>query len=197
MPAAAARSGLGSQTQNHTIPKGMTLEEYEDMKKRKPVGKKNPEVTEETRKKISARLKEKWKDPAYREQRKQCMPNRRGVPHSDETKARISAAVKEKWNDPAYREKVRDMYWRRRRRRGWGGGWRDGRGRARGGGGGGLITMPGRRVDLDSLCRLSYFCRKWARQVFFFSLPVVGCQYLSYFGRRKPKGSVSRERIAS
>lgn len=85
----------------------MTLEEYEEMKKRKPVGKRNPEVTEETRKKISTRLKEKWKDPAYRERRKLCMPNRRGVPHSDETKARISAAVKEKWLDPAYREKVR------------------------------------------------------------------------------------------
>ena len=84
----------------------MTLEEYEEMKSRKPVGKRNPEVTEETRKKISTRLKEKWRDPAYRERRKLCMPNRLGIPHTAETKARISAAVKEKWNDPAYREKV-------------------------------------------------------------------------------------------
>lgn len=124
---------LAWANQSQTIPKGMTLEEYDEMKRRKPVGKKNPEVTEETRKKISTRLKEKWKDPSYREQRKQCMPNRRGVPHSEETKARISAAVKEKWNDPAYREKVREMYWRRR---GWG--WGDGRGRARDRGVGGL-----------------------------------------------------------
>jgi len=102
----------------------MTLEEYDEMKKRKPVGKRNPEVTEETRKKISARLKEKWRDPAYRERRKSCMPNRRGVPHSEETKARISAAVKEKWNDPAYREKVR--VWGARLRRGGGGGRRSG-----------------------------------------------------------------------
>ncbi|CAM9300216.1 unnamed protein product [Pylaiella littoralis] len=87
---------------------GMTLEEYDEMKKRKPVGK-NPEVTEETRKKISARLKERWKDPDYRERRMLCMPNRQGIPHSEETKARISAAVKEKWNDPAYREKITNM----------------------------------------------------------------------------------------
>lgn len=90
------------------------------MKKRKPAGKRNPDVTEETRKKISTRLKEKWRDPAYRERRKSCMPNRRGIPHSDETKARISAAVKEKWNDPAYREKVCV--------RGGGGGARSGKG---------------------------------------------------------------------
>lgn len=77
------------------------------MKRRKPVGKKDPGVTEETRKKISTRLKAKWQDPSYRERRKNCMPNRKGVPHTEETKARISAAVKNKWNDPVYREKVR------------------------------------------------------------------------------------------
>lgn len=60
----------------------------------------------ETRLKISARLKEKWKDPIYRERRKGCMPNRQGVAHSEETKARIAAAVKARWQDPAYREKV-------------------------------------------------------------------------------------------
>lgn len=76
------------------------------MKARKPVGKRNPEVTEETRKKISTRLKAKWRDPAYRERRKLCMPNRRGIPHTEQTKARISAAVKEKWKNPEYREKV-------------------------------------------------------------------------------------------
>lgn len=87
-------------------PKGMTLEAYDEMKARKPAGKRSPEVTEETRKKISTRLKAKWREPAYRERRKMVMPNRLGIKHSDETKARISASVKEKWTDPAYREKV-------------------------------------------------------------------------------------------
>lgn len=90
----------------HLFNKGMTLEDYEEMKRRKPAGKRSPDVTEETRKKISTRLKEKWRDPAYRASRKLQLPNRRGIPHTEETKARISAAVKKKWDDPAYREKV-------------------------------------------------------------------------------------------
>ncbi|CAN0450616.1 unnamed protein product, partial [Laminaria digitata] len=84
----------------------MTLEEYDEMKQRRKPSERNPEVTMETRLKISARLKEKWKDPTYRERRKGCMPNRQGIAHSEETKARIAAAVKARWQDPAYREKV-------------------------------------------------------------------------------------------
>lgn len=77
------------------------------MKRRKPSGKRNPDVSEETRRKISARLKEKWRDPEYRASRNLLLPSRKGVPHTAETKARISAAVKKKWDDPEYRHKVR------------------------------------------------------------------------------------------
>ncbi|CAB1117401.1 unnamed protein product [Ectocarpus sp. CCAP 1310/34] len=107
--AEGARNAARKRRQKTAESMGMTLEEYEEMKRRKPAGKRDPAVTEETRKKISARLKAKWQDPSYRERRKQCMPNRKGVPHTEETKARISAAVKNKWNDPVYREKITNM----------------------------------------------------------------------------------------
>lgn len=88
----------------------MTLSEYTEMKQRQPSTSEHPpEVSEETRLKISMRLKERWKDPQYRERRKSCMPNRLGVAHTEATKARIAAAVKERWKDPAYREKVKGV----------------------------------------------------------------------------------------
>eukprot|EP00904_Undaria_pinnatifida_P009670 jgi/Undpi1/5833/HiC_scaffold_2.g01107.m1 len=104
--AEGARNAARKRREATALSLGMTLEEYDDMKQRRKPSEKNPEVTMETRLKISARLKEKWKDPIYRERRKGCMPNRQGVAHSEETKARIAAAVKARWQDPAYREKI-------------------------------------------------------------------------------------------
>ncbi|CAN0045895.1 unnamed protein product [Scytosiphon promiscuus] len=107
--AEGARNAAKKRREKAAESLGMTLEDYEEMKRRKPAGKRSPDVTEETRRKISTRLKEKWRDPAYRAQRKMCLPNRRGIPHTAETKARISAAVKKKWDDPIYREKITNM----------------------------------------------------------------------------------------
>ncbi|CAN0029606.1 unnamed protein product, partial [Hapterophycus canaliculatus] len=107
--AEGARNAAKKRREKAAESLGMTLEDYEEMKRRKPAGKRSTDVTEETRRKISTRLKEKWRDPAYRAQRKLCLPNRRGIPHTEETKARISAAVKKKWDDPVYREKITNM----------------------------------------------------------------------------------------
>ncbi len=55
--------------------------------------------TAESRAKISAALRERWKDPEYRERRRNM-----GV--SAETRARLSAAMKAKWRDGTYRDRV-------------------------------------------------------------------------------------------
>lgn len=90
--------------------KGYTLEEYERMqaeKRSKKAGERKTHVSEEVRRKLSERLKERWRDPEYRERRSIGQRGTTRVPHSEETKARISEAVKERWKDPVYREKVR------------------------------------------------------------------------------------------
>ncbi|KAG5192069.1 hypothetical protein JKP88DRAFT_352094 [Tribonema minus] len=87
---------------------GMTVEEYDASKRRTPKrDTKGGQVklSEETKAKISARLKEKWKDPAFRKERLANIPTRKGRGHSDETKAKISAKVKQLWQDPEYRGK--------------------------------------------------------------------------------------------
>ncbi|CAM9689313.1 unnamed protein product, partial [Choristocarpus tenellus] len=89
----------------------LTFDEYMDMKEkdrqqRKKAAKRgpmSPNATAEARAKISARLKERWRDPFYRAQRGLSGTNRTGITHSAETRARISRAVKAKWEDPKYR----------------------------------------------------------------------------------------------
>lgn len=87
---------------------GLSVEEYEKVKRRERNTRTEPGegTTQETRSKISARLRERWKDPVYRQARLSTMPKRQGVKHSEETKQRIRQAVTLKWNDPEYREKI-------------------------------------------------------------------------------------------
>ncbi|CAM9827458.1 unnamed protein product [Discosporangium mesarthrocarpum] len=83
---------------------GLTLDEYMELKNAPPPTR-NTTVRMETRLKISQRLKERWQDPVYREERLKNMPVKRG-PHSAETRETIRKKVREMWQDPEYRAKM-------------------------------------------------------------------------------------------
>lgn len=94
----------------HVLKGYSTIEEYElvrSTKKSNSTGEVNRKVSDEVRQKLSERLKERWRDPVYRERRSHGQRGIKREPHTPETKARISEAVKERWKDPVYREKVR------------------------------------------------------------------------------------------
>mmetsp|Transcript_3880 Transcript_3880/g.5605 ORF Transcript_3880/g.5605 Transcript_3880/m.5605 type:complete len:618 (-) Transcript_3880:159-2012(-) len=98
---------------------GLTEEEYETQKKeerRKKDAERRARRTEnggyrptqETRKKISKILKEKWASGEMAERRKVDPDKvRRGFKHSEETRAKISESLKKRWaSDPEYRAKM-------------------------------------------------------------------------------------------
>jgi len=65
----------------------------------KGAGRRNYNVSEEARKRISEGLRQRWADPEYR-------ARRRKVTVSEETRAKLSAIMKAKWQDGTYRSRL-------------------------------------------------------------------------------------------
>ncbi len=63
--------------------------------------------TEDTTKKISATVKELWKNPDIREN---LMKNRKYLPASDETRKKRSVASKKMWKSPDFRAKMHEVH---------------------------------------------------------------------------------------
>ena len=88
---------------------GMTMEDYDlkrsQQKKEKKRATNKGGLTLEGRRRISESVKERWKDPGYREQYSKAHRGSRN--HSEATRARISEAITLKWQEKEYRDKVK------------------------------------------------------------------------------------------
>jgi hypothetical protein len=93
---------------------GMTVEEYrihmenekEKVKaERKAAQKGRKGLTEEGRKRMADKAKQRWKNPEFRE--KMSLATRGIRKHSQETKLKIAEKVKLKWQDDDYRAKIK------------------------------------------------------------------------------------------
>jgi len=93
----------------------ISLEEYEEVLKtqKKEKKEKSRKPSEETRKKISAKLKARWADPEYREKAKgrslKNLNNQVGFSnrtHSEETRRKIAERTRQNWQNPEYRARM-------------------------------------------------------------------------------------------
>mmetsp|Transcript_10380 Transcript_10380/g.18371 ORF Transcript_10380/g.18371 Transcript_10380/m.18371 type:complete len:417 (+) Transcript_10380:93-1343(+) len=96
-----------------------SLEAYEEVlqkekeRKKKAGGPNDRTLSQETKKKISEKLKARWADPVYRATQTakavQNLGGRNGFrnrTHTEETRRQISEKVKAQWKNPEYREKL-------------------------------------------------------------------------------------------
>jgi hypothetical protein len=77
-----------------------------EAERRRSMPRPKPTISEQARKQMSERMKERWKDDEYRAKMRSLRPN---FQHSEETKSKISEKVKELWQSPEYRERMTNL----------------------------------------------------------------------------------------